>query len=167
LIRINEKINVKEVRVIDDTGDNLGVLTVSEAIEIAKQKGLDLIEISPMAKPPVAKIANFDKYRYQEEKRIKKLRIQNKNQGMKQIQISVKEAQNDLATKANRANKFLKENCRLEILLVLRRREKAHKDFAKDKFKEFMKLITVDYKILMDIKFIGRGFATQIVKKTI
>lgn len=146
-------------------GDNLGVLTVPEAIKIAKEKGLDLIEISPMTRPPVAKISNFDKYRYQEEKRIKKLRIQNKNQGMKQVQISVKEAQNDLVTKANRVNKFLGENCRVEILLVLRRREKAHKDFAKDKFKEFMKLIKIEYKVLMDIKYTGKGFATQIVKK--
>lgn len=146
-------------------GANLDVLQTSEALRLAKEKGLDLVEISPTANPPVAKIISFDKYRYQEEKKWKKQRARQKIQEMKQVQISVKEAEHDLEIKASRVNKFLDEGHKVEIVLVLRGREKAHQDFAKQKLKNFMKIVNPDHKVLMDIKYTGRGFNTQIIKK--
>lgn len=165
MIRINEKINVREVRVIDENGANLGVIATSEALRMAKEKGLDLVEISPMVNPPVAKIISFDKYRYQEEKKLKKQRAAQKIQEMKQVQISVREAIHDLEVKAVRVNKFLEEGHKVEILLNLRGREKAHQDLAKQKLRDFTKIINPDHKILADIKWTGRGFNIQIVKK--
>lgn len=165
MVRINEKINVREVRVIDDTGANLGVLETSEALRLAKEKGLDLVEISPMTNPPVAKIISFDKYRYQEEKKWKKQRATQKTQEMKQVQISVREAVHDLGVKATRVNKFLDEGHRVEILLNLRGREKAHQDLAKQKLRDFLKTVNPEHKILSDIKWTGRGFNALIVKK--
>ncbi len=165
MVRINEKINVREVRVIDDTGANLGVLQTSEALRLAKEKGLDLVEISPMTNPPVAKIISFDKYRYQEEKKFKKQRAAQKTQEMKQVQISVREAEHDLGVKATRVNKFLEEGHKVEVLLNLRGREKAHQDLAKQKLRDFMKIINPEHKILSDIKWTGRGFNIQVVKK--
>ena len=137
MIRINEKINVREVRAIDETGANLGVIETSEALRLAKEKGLDLVEISPMAMPPVVKIISFDKYRYQEEKKWKKQRATQKIQEMKQVQISVREAVHDLGVKAVRVNKFLGEGNKVEVLLNLRGREKAHQDLAKTKLRDF------------------------------
>ena len=163
MIRINEKINVKEVRAIDETGANLGVIETSEALRLAKEKGLDLVEISPMAIPPVVKIISFDKYRYQEEKKWKKQRATQKIQEMKQVQISVREAVHDLGVKAVRVNKFLGEGNKVEVLLNLRGREKAHQDLAKTKLRDFIKMVDQEHKILSDIKWTGRGFNIQIV----
>jgi len=163
LIRINEKINVKEVRAIDETGANLGVIETSEALRLAKEKGLDLVEISPMAMPPVVKIISFDKYRYQEEKKWKKQRATQKIQEMKQVQISVREAVHDLGVKAVRVNKFLGEGNKVEVLLNLRGREKAHQDLAKQKLRDFIKTVDQEHKILSDIKWTGRGFNIQII----
>ena len=165
MVRINEKINVKEVRVVDETGAFLGVLPTAEAVKLAKEKGLDLVEISPMANPPVAKIISFDKFRYQEEKKWKKQRAAQKTQEMKQVQISVREAIHDLEMKAARVNRFLDEGNKVEVLLNLRGREKAHQDLAKQKLRDFMKIISPDHKVLADVKWTGRGFNTQIVKK--
>lgn len=153
------------MRVIDETGDNLGVLPLAEAQKIAKEKGLDLIEISPNAKPPVAKVMSFDKYRYQEEKKLKKLRTQQKNQEMKQVQISVREAKHDLKMKADRVNEFMEEGHPVEVQLTLRGREKANKDWAKQKLVDFLKIINPEHKIIMDIRYGGRGFNVQVVKK--
>ena len=163
MIRINEKINVKEVRAIDETGANLGVIETSEALRLAKEKGLDLVEISPMAMPPVVKIISFDKYRYQEEKKWKKQRATQKIQEMKQVQISVREAVHDLGVKAVRVNKFLGEGNKVEVLLNLRGREKAHQDLAKQKLRDFIKTVDQEHKILSDIKWTGRGFNIQII----
>ncbi len=165
LIRINHQIQAKELRVVDETGANLGVMPFSDALKIAVEKDLDLIEISPTANPPVAKIMSFDKYRYQEEKKWKKLRAQQKNQEMKQVQISVREAAHDLGVKAARVDKFLKEGHKVEILLNLRGREKAHQDLAKQKLRDFMKTVNPEHKILSDIKWTGRGFSAQIANK--
>ena len=165
MVRYNEKINVKEVRVIDDTGANLGVLQTAEALRIAREKGLDLVEISPMTNPPVAKIISFDKYRYQEEKKWKKARAMQKTQEMKQVQISVREAAHDLEMKASRVNRFMDEGNKVEILLNLRGREKAHQDLAKQKLRDFMKIVNPEHKVLADVKWTGRGFNVQIVKK--
>ncbi|MDP3729134.1 MAG: translation initiation factor IF-3 [bacterium] len=163
--RINDKITSPEVRVIDETGANVGVLKTSDALLRAKEKGLDLVEVSPDSKPPVVKIINFDKYRYQEKKKQQKQKVQQKQLGWKQVQISVREARHDLDIKAGKVNEFLGEGNPVEIQLTLRGREKAHKDFAKRKLEEFLKIINPEHKILSEIKYGGRGFNVQITKR--
>lgn len=140
-------------------------MSVKDALKLAKEKGLDLIEIAPHAKPPVARIMSFDKFRYQEEKKEKKKRLQKSGQKMKQIQISVREAIHDLERKAKKINEFLNDGHRVEIILTLRGREKANKDWARHKLDEFMKLITPDHKVVMEPRLLGRGFVVQIIKK--
>lgn len=165
MVRINEKITASELRVIDEAGANLGVLPLQEALKLAKEKGLDLIEIAPSAQPPVAKIISFDKYRYQEEKKLKKQKAQQKIQELKRVRISGRAARHDLEIKANKVNEFLKAGHVVEVQLTLRGREKAHKDWAKEKLMEFLKIIDPDHKVIMEPKFVGRGFNVQIVKK--
>jgi len=164
-VRINNQIISPRLRVIDDTGENLGVIALEEALKIAASKNLDLVEIAPEASPPVAKVVSFDKFRYQKEKEAKGQRKQNRVREMKQVQISSRSAKNDLLIKVKRVEKFLGEGHKVEILMRLRGREKANTAWARQKLEEFIRLISAEYKILSDIRFIGSGFNIQIDKK--
>lgn len=153
------------MRVIDEAGANIGVLPLAEALKLAKEKGLDLIEIAPMAKPPVAKIMNYDKYRYQEEKKLKKQRAGQKTIELKMVRISARAAEHDLQIKADKVNEFLNDGNVVEIQLVLRGREKANKDWARQKLLEFLKMIDPEHKVVMEPKYGMRGFSAQVAKK--
>lgn len=153
------------MRVIDEIGQNMGIMPLEAALKLAREKGLDLIEIAATAKPPVAKIISFDKFRYQKEKELKKQKAGQKASELKRIQISVKAAKNDLETKAKKLNEFLQEGDKVEILLVLRGREKYNKDWARQKLNDFLSLIGVEYKITMEPKFAGKGLTMQISRK--
>ena len=165
MIKINEKITALELRVINEAGENLGVLKTPEALQIAKDKGLDLIEIAATAKPPVAKIMSFDKYRYQEEKNLKKQRAKQKVQEWKGIRISGRAAEHDLQVKAKLVNKFLEEGSVVEIQLTMRGREKANREWARQKLLDFLKIINPEHKVLLEPKYGMRGFNMQITKK--
>jgi len=165
LIKTNEKITSPELRVIGEDGSNIGVLPLAEALKLAKEKGLDLIEIAPAAKPPVGKIMSYDKYRYQEEKKLKKQRAQQKIQEWKGVRISARAAEHDLQIKANKVNEFLNEGNVVEIQLTLRGREKANKDWARRKLLDFVKMIMPEHKVLLEPRYGMRGFNMQVVKK--
>jgi len=151
--------------VVDEEGGNLGKMTKDAALKLAQEKGLDLIEIAPMAKPPVARIMSFDKFRYQQEKKFKKQRAQQKGQEMKQVQISIREAKHDLQMKADRVNEFLAEGHPVEILMTLRGREKANKDFAREKLANFIKMINPEHRVIMEPRVGGRGIGMQVIKR--
>ena len=164
--RINYQITAAELRVIDPEGKNLGVLALSEALSLARDKfGLDLIEISPTAKPPVARIMSFDKYRYEAEKARKKERQLQKASGMKQVQISARAAHNDFLIKARQTDEFLNADHQIEINFRLRGREKKNRAWADERLKEFLGLIQVEYKVSSPPRFGGRGMSMQILKK--
>jgi len=163
--RINQQITAPELRVVDEVGENLGVMLIETALNLAKEKGLDLVEITAMANPPVAKIISFDKFRYQKEKELKKQKVSQKSGELKQIQISAKEAQHDLVRKINVMEEFLNKGHKIEVMLTLRGREKRNRDWAMYKFNEFLKLITFEHKILISPRFGGRGMIAQIAKK--
>ena len=162
--KINEKIRAEEVRVIDESGRNIGVLPIDKALEYARERGLDLIEVASQANPPVARVMSFDKFRYKEEKEARKSR-QHKSKEMKRIRITPRAAKNDLEFKAKKARQFLESGHRLEVNIFLRGREKANKDFAKQKLQEFLEMLGTEYSVAMEPRYSGRGFATQIVKK--
>jgi len=164
--KINHQINAQELRIIDEAGEYVGVMSLSDALKLANEKGMDLIEVAPLAKPPVGKIMSYDKYRYQEEKKMKKQRASEKTQELKQIRISGRAAVHDLEIRAKKANEFLKEGHMVEIHLAMRGREKANKDWAKQKLLEFVKtMIDPEHKVIAEAKFGGRGFNMKIVKK--
>ena len=150
---------------MQEDGTALGVMPKARALELAKEQGVDLIEIAANAKPPVAKLISFDKYRYQKEKEVKKERLSQKTAGLKQIQISARAAQNDLLIKVRQLEKFLSEGHQVEIQLRLRGREKYNKPWAYQKLDEFLKMITIEYKLLSTPKFGGRGLGVHITKK--
>jgi len=146
---------------LDETGENLGVFSLEKAQSLAEEKGLDLVLISPKATPPVARTIDFDKFRYEREKELKKQRRQ-KAPEMKRIQISARAAQNDLMTRMKKLEEFIEGGHQVEIQMVLRGREKGNKEWAKGKLKEFMAMIKVPYKVTSEVKPGGRGLITQI-----
>jgi translation initiation factor IF-3 len=152
--------------VIGEKGENLGVMPRAEALQLARpEDGTDLIEISANAKPPVVRLMSYDKFRYEEEKRIKKERLAQKSVGVKTVQISARAAHNDLMVKIHQLEKFFAEGHPVEVTMRLRGREKRNKDWAMEKLLEFLKLIPVEYKKLSEPRFLGNGPAVQIAKK--
>ncbi len=153
------------MRVIDAKGQNLGVLKREDALALAKEKGFDLIEISANAKPPIAKIISFDKFRYQQGKEEKKQKTAQKAKELKQVQISPRAAENDLRIKAELAEEFLNKGHKVQINLFLRGREKGNKDWNNERMKTFLAMIKIPYQITMSSRPGGRGLVTQIAKK--
>lgn len=135
------------------------------ALKLAEDKELDLIEISAAAKPPVAKIISFDKLRYQQEKEAKKQKATQKFTELKRIQLSARAAKNDLETKIKKLEQFLDKGHKVEIFLRLKGREKYNRNWARYKLEEFLKMITAEYKITLEPRFVGQGLTMQIIKK--
>ncbi len=154
-----------EFRVVDETGKNLGIMPREAALKLAEDKGLDLIEISAAAKPPVVKIISFDKFRYQQEKEAKKQKTTQKFNELKQIQLSARAAKNDLEIKVKKLEGFLEKGHKVEIFLRLRGREKYNRNWAHYKLEEFLKMISLEYKITLEPRFGGQGMIMQIAKK--
>lgn len=163
--RINNQIKAPEVRVISNEGDNLGVLSVKEALEKAESLGLDLIEISPNANPPIVKIADYGKYKYEQNKKQKKTKAGTKLTETKAIQIKIGTGENDLALKAKKASDWLKEGHRIKIELFVSGRSKYMQDsFLKDRLDRVLHLITENFKIAEDFKKGPKGPTITIEK---
>lgn len=146
-MRINHQIKSNKLVVIDETGKNLGVLSLSEALKAAQAKGLDLIEVNPAAEPPVAKIVDYGKFEYHQRKAEKKIKTAHKAQEIKMVRIKLKTSPHDTEIKAAQADKFLKKGHRVKLDIFLRGREKAHRDLAKEKLLGFEKAVTEPHKI--------------------
>lgn len=154
------------MRAIDEKGKHLGLMPIEKALILAKEKGLDVIEIAPQAKPVVVKIASFDKFRYRKEKELKKQFLsQKKTQQLKHVKITPRAALNDLKTKASQAEKFLEQGYKIEINLYFRGREMRNKEWGLSKLNQFLELFSQPFKIIMPAKMIGRNYRIQISKK--
>ena len=129
---MNDDIRVPEVRCNVDGGESLGIISTNEAMEKANELGLDLVLIAPTAKPPVAKIMDYGKFKYQEEKKLKEQRKKQVKVEVKEIKLSVKIADNDISYKVKHAREFLQEGKHVKFRVFLRGREMAHPDAAKD-----------------------------------
>lgn len=151
--RINNQIRASELRVISNTGENLGVLSFKEALALAQEQDLDLIEISPKANPPIAKITDYGRYQYDQKKKAKKAKAGAKTTETKSIQIKIGTGDNDLNMKAKKASAWLKEGHRIKIELFLAGRSKyMDPKFLKERLDRVMHLITEEYKIAEDYK---------------
>ena len=129
-IRINDTIQAKELRVIDTTGTQLGVMSRTDALNAARQAGVDLVEISPKADPPVAKIIDWGKYQYQKMKEQQKARRNGKASELKQMRFGSKIGSNDLEIKLRKIRLFLNEGHKVKIFIFFRGREMAHKELG-------------------------------------
>ncbi len=118
------------MRVIDDDGKQLGILSRSEALSLAEEQGFDLVEISPDNDPPIAKITDWGKYNYKKTKQLQKNRRASKSAELKQIRFGLKIGDHDLEIKLNQASKFLNEGHKVKFTLMYRGREQAHKEIG-------------------------------------
>jgi translation initiation factor IF-3 len=163
---INEYIRAKEVRVIGADGENLGVIKTSEALSKAKELELDLIEISPQAVPPIAKIMDYGKFLYEQSKKLKAQKAKAHNVEVKSVQVKIATSENDLNIKAKRASSWLAEGHRIKLELFLPGRSKyLDKDFLNERLGRILKLLTVDYKIAEEAKKSPKGL-TMIIEKS-
>lgn len=154
--RVNNQIRVPEVRVIDETGTQLGVMATSQALNIARERGLDLIEVAEKTNPPVCRIMDFGKFQYQKEKAARGNKPHKVE--IKGIRLGYNIAPHDLETKAKLAEKFLGKGDRLKIEIILRGREKAFGNIAKEKLEEFKKYIKLPINVDQPISKQPRGF---------
>ena len=146
--KINHQIRAKELRVITDTGEILGVLSLSEALVKAEALGMDLIEISPNAVPPVAKIMDYGKFQYQQNKKQKEAKSRSHITETKTLQVKIGTSEHDLELKAKNASKWLKEGHRVKIDLFLAGRSKyADMEFKKERLGRILTLISEEYKV--------------------
>jgi translation initiation factor IF-3 len=151
--RINNNIRASEVRVISETGENLGVLSFKEALARATSLGLDLIEITSTTNPPIAKIADYGKYKYEQNKKDKKSKAGAKRTETKAIQIKIGTGDNDLSLKARKASEWLAEGHRIKVELFLSGRSKFMPDaFLRERLDRVLHLITENYKIAEEYK---------------
>jgi translation initiation factor IF-3 len=147
-VRINHQIRVPELRVITEDGENLGILSTSDALKKAEEMGLDLIEISPNTAPPIAKIMDYGKFQYTEKKKQKDSKSKIQNIEIKSIQVKIATDEHDLIMKASKASEWLKEGHRVKILLFLSGRAKyLDKNFLNERMERILKLITEEFKI--------------------
>ncbi len=164
--RINNQIRASELRVLDGENNNLGVLSIRDALELAQSKGLDLIEISPNANPPIARLMDYGKYKYEASKKLKKQKSGAKHTETKSVQIKIGTGNHDLELKAKTASKWLKEGHRIKIELFLAGRAKyLDEKFLKERLDRILHLITEDYKISDAYKKGPKGLTTTIEKK--
>ena len=134
---INEQIRDKEVRVIGEDGEQLGIMSTKEAQKLADDAGLDLVKIAPTAKPPVCKIVDYGKYRYEQARREKEAKKKQKTIEIKEIRLSPNIDTNDLNTKMNAARKFLSKGDKVKVTLRFRGREMAHMASSKHILDDF------------------------------
>ncbi|OPJ55763.1 translation initiation factor IF-3 [Alkalithermobacter paradoxus] len=140
-VQINEQIRDKEIRVILDGGEQLGIMSAKEAQLIATQKNLDLVKISPNANPPVCKIMDFGKYKYEQSKKEKESKKKQKVINVKEIRLRPVIEEHDLTTKGNQAKKFLEKGDKVKVVVRFRGRELGHKDIGFQVVNKFLEMI--------------------------
>ena len=134
---INEEIIDKEIRVISDEGEQLGIMSAEEALKIAEEKELDLVKISPMAKPPVCKIMDYGKFRFEQAKKEKEAKKNQHIVEVKEIRMSPSIGENDFNVKLKNAQKFLEDGDRVKVAVRFRGREMAHTNLGEALLKDF------------------------------
>jgi len=162
---VNNRIRAREVRVIDETGKQLGVLVLTKALQISRERGFDLIQVTEKAEPPVCKLMDYGKYLYQLKKKEKSAK-EHRISLLKGIRLTFGISEHDLETRAKQTEKFLKSGYKVRIEMKLRGREKAHQIFAKEKVKKFLEVLekSIPIKIERELKRQPRGL-TMIISK--
>ncbi len=139
---INEQIRDREVRVIGENGEQLGVMSTRDALKLAEEAGVDLVKIAPTAKPPVCKIVDYGKFKYEQTRKEKEAKKKQKTVEIKEIRVSPNIDTNDLNTKVNAARKFISKGDRVKITLRFRGREMAHMNNSKHILDDFAQALS-------------------------
>lgn len=162
---INEQIRDKEVRVIGENGEQLGVMPIEEAMKLAEEAELDLIKVSPNAKPPVCKIQDYSKFRYEQARKEKENKKKQKSTEVKEIRLSPNIDTNDLNTKINAARKFIEKGNKVKVTLRFRGREMAHMNTSKHILDDFAESLNDVAVVDKPAKVEGRSMALFLTEK--
>ncbi|GAB1483818.1 translation initiation factor IF-3 [Treponema sp.] len=144
-LRINEQIRVREVRLISDDGEQQGIVTTLEALRMAKEQALDLVEVAPQAVPPVCKILDYGKFKFENEKKIRDSKKKQKLLKLKEIRMQPKIDDHDLDFKSKHVREFLAEGNKVKVTVRFRGRELAHTELGLDVLKDVLKRIEGEY----------------------
>ena len=164
-LMINEQIRDKEVRVIGSDGQQLGIMSAREAQKLATEAELDLVKIAPKAQPPVCKIIDYGKYRYEQARKEKEARKTQKTVEIKEVRLSPNIDTNDLNTKVNNARKFLSKGNKVKVTLRFRGREMAHVQQSKHILDDFAKLVEDLAVVEKPAKLEGRNMSMVLTEK--
>ena len=162
---INGQIRDKEVRVIAENGDQLGVMPVKEAMKLAQEAELDLVKIAPKAQPPVCKIIDYGKYRYELARKEKEAKKKQKTVEVKEVRISPNIDTNDLNTKVNNAKKFIAKGNKVKVTLRFRGREMAHMQQSKHILDDFAEMLSEVAVVEKPAKLKGRSMSMVLTEK--
>jgi translation initiation factor IF-3 len=124
--RINERIRVSEVRLVDEDGSQIGVIPTDEALRMATERDLDLVEVAPQSRPPVARLLDYSKYKYEQEQKAKAARKHQQQVNVREIKLRPKIAQHDYETKKGHVERFLRQGDKVKVTIMFRGREQAH-----------------------------------------
>jgi translation initiation factor IF-3 len=162
-VRMNESIRAKEVRVLSENGENIGILPIREALAKAQEAGLDLIEVSPNANPPVCKITDYGKFKYEQKKKDKEVKSKARVTETKEAQVKIGTSQNDMGIKASKIASWLREGHRVKIDLFLWGRYKYMEfEFLKERLERFLAIIPEGFKIAEEIKKSPKGLSVSL-----
>lgn len=164
-LMINERIRDKEVRVIGADGEQVGIMSSKDALKLAREADLDLVKISPGAKPPVCKIIDYGKYRYEQARKEKEAKKKQKTMEVKEVRLSPNIDTNDLNTKANQARKFLTKGDKVKVALRFRGREMTHINYSKQILDNFVELLEDVAVVDKAPKMEGRSMVMFLTKK--
>lgn len=163
--RSNQKIRVPEVRLIGADGEQVGILPTYEALKLAQDEGLDLVEVSPQARPPVCRLMDLGKYKYLQKKKEAESRRNTAEVSLKEVKIGYKTDPHDLATFTNRAFEWLTQGSKVKITLVLRGREMAHSALGREKVEAMVESLSGVSKPEAPIRQEGKAIVVFLVKK--
>ena len=164
-LMINEQIRDKEVRLVGQEGEQLGVMPIREAMQLAEEAELDLVKISPKAKPPVCKIIDYGKFKYEQARKTKEARKKQKVVDIKEIVLSPNIDSNDLNTKVNKARKFIAKGNKVKVTLRFRGREMAHVHKSRHVLDDFAKVMEDISSIEKPAKMEGRNMTMVLTEK--
>ena len=165
-LRINTLIRVREVRLIDSEGNQKGIVPITEALDMAKEVGLDLVEVSPLANPPVCKILDYGKFKFEQEKRVKESRKKQKLIKMKEIRMQPKIEKHDLDFKSKHVKEFLDEGNKVKVTVRFRGRELAHTELGKKVLEELLARLDGEYVLEKQPQMEGRFMSMVLSPKT-
>ena len=162
---INEQIRDREVRVIGEDGEQLGIMSPRDAMKLAEEAGVDLVKIAPTAKPPVCKIVDYGKFKYEQTRKEKEAKKKQKTVELKEVRLSPNIDTNDLNTKANAARKFLSKGDRVKVTLRFRGREMAHMASSRHVLDDFAKQLADVATVEKAPKVEGRSMTMFLTEK--
>jgi translation initiation factor IF-3 len=165
--RVNEQIRAPEIRVIDEKGEMQGVMSVAQALKLAEEAGLDLVEVSPGAAPPVCKILDYGKYKYEQQKKAAEARKNQKIIDVKEIKIRPNIEKHDYEVKMRNARRFLGDGDKVKVTMRFRGREMSHHDIGRDLLNRMVEELKDIAKLEMSPRMEGRQMMMVLVSNTV